>query len=243
MPLSPPSTMPQTAMLLAAGLGTRMRPLTDHLPKPLVKVGGRCLIDWTLDQLAAARVPRAVVNVHHFAPMLSAHVGKRTSPAITISDESERLLDTGGGVKKALPLLGDDAFFVFNCDAIIRDSRTPMLTRLAAAWTPATLDVLMLVHPIATAHGFDGPGDFFVDDAGAMTRRGTSPGAPFVYAGAYILHPRLLAGEPMAPFSMNKIWDKAIATGRMKALVHDGAWYHVGTPQAVAETEALLATA
>jgi len=235
--------MPATAMLLAAGLGTRMRPLTEHLPKPLVKVGGKCLIDYTLDQLAAAHVPRAVVNVHHFAPMLTAHVLKRTSPAISISDESERLLDTGGGVVKALPQLGHDAFFVFNCDAIIRDGVTPMLKRLAAAWIPDTLDVLMLVHPIATAHGFDGPGDFFVDDAGVMTRRGLAPSAPYVYAGAYILHPRLLACEPLSPFSMNKIWDKAIAAGRMRAVVHDGAWYHVGTPQAVGETEALLAHA
>ncbi len=235
--------MPSTAMLLAAGLGTRMRPLTDHRPKPLVKVGGKSLIDWTLDQLATAGVPRAVVNVHHFAPMLTEHLKTRTTPAISISDESERLLDTGGGVVKALPLLGDKAFFVFNCDAIIRDHVTSFLSRLSAAWNPAALDVLMLVHPRATAHGFDGPGDFFVDDAGTMMRRGAASSAPYVYAGAYILNPRLLAGETAQPFSMNKIWDRAIADGRMKALVHDGAWYHVGTPEAVGETEKLLATA
>ncbi len=230
-------------MLLAAGLGTRMRPLTNHLPKPLIKVGGKCLIDWTLDQLAAAGIARAVVNVHHHAALLIRHVQDRRAPAVTISDESERLLDTGGGVVKALPLLGDDGFFVFNCDAIIRDGATPALDRLAAAWTPATLDVVMLVHPCATAHGFDGPGDFFVDASGAMTRRGGAAGAPFVYAGAYIIHPRVLAREPLAPFSMNAIWDRAIAAGRMKAVVHDGAWYHVGTPEAVTETEALLAKA
>ena len=235
--------MPTTAMLLAAGLGTRMRPLTDHRPKPLVKVAGKSLIDWTLDQLAAATVPRAVVNVHHFAPMLTEHLKTRTAPAITISDESERLLDTGGGVAKALPLLGNDAFFVFNCDAIIRDHTTPFLRRLTDAWNADALDVLMLVHPRATAHGFDGPGDFFVDSAGVMTRRGAASSAPYVYAGAYILHPRLLVGEAVQPFSMNKIWDRAIATGRMKALVHDGAWYHVGTPEAVGETEKLLASA
>jgi len=235
--------MPSTAMMLAAGLGTRMRPLTDHMPKPMVKVGGKSLIDWTLDQLAAAGVARAVVNVHHHAALMSAHVLARRAPSIIISDETERLLDTGGGVVKALPLLGHNPFFVFNCDAIITDGPTPMLKRLADAWDPATLDVLMLVTPTATSHGFDGPGDFFVDANGLMKRRAPAPAAPFVYAGAFILHPRALAHEPAEPFSMNKIWDQAIAAGRMRAIVHDGAWYHVGTPQAVTATEALLAVA
>lgn len=233
--------MPSTAMLLAAGLGTRMRPLTNDRPKPLVKVGGKALIDWTLDQLAAAGVARAIVNVHHFAPMLAQHVITRSAPVTLISDESERLLDTGGGIVKALPMLGNTPFFVFNCDAIIKDGRIPMLNRLADAWDPAKLDVLMLVHPRKTAHGFDGAGDFFVDADGLMTRRGDAIEAPYVYAGAYIVHPRLLDDEPALPFSMNKIWDRAISRGRMRALVHDGAWYHVGTSQAVGETEALLA--
>ncbi len=230
-------------MLLAAGLGTRMRPLTDDRPKPLIKVGGKCLIDWTLDQLALAGVARAVVNVHHHAPMLIGHLKHRAAPAVSISDESEGLLDTGGGVVKALAMLGGDPFFVFNCDAIIRDGATPMLDRLLAAWNPAELDIAMLVHRCATAHGFDGAGDFFVDAGGAMTRRGTSESAPFVYAGAYIIHPRALALAPAGAFSMNQIWDRAIGAGRMKAVVHDGAWYHVGTPEAVGETEALLAKA
>ena len=217
-----------------------MRPLTETMPKPLVKVAGKCLIDYTLDQLAAAGVARAVVNVHHFAAMLAQHVSARPRPTIIVSDETEQLLDTGGGIAKALPLLGSEAFFVFNCDAIIRDGRSAMLNRLASAWSE-DLDVLMLVHPLGTAHGFDGPGDFFVASDGRMTRRGTASSAPFVYAGAYILHPRLIAAEPATPFSMNKLWDRAIATERMRALVHDGAWYHVGTPLAVGETEALLA--
>lgn len=230
-------------MLLAAGLGTRMRPLTDTTPKPLIKVAGKCLIDWTLDQLAAAGVGRAVVNVHHHAPMLIGHLKPRVLPAVSISDESERLLDTGGGVVKALPMLGSDPFFVFNCDAIIQDGATPMLNRLAAAWNPGEIDVTMLVHPCATAHGFDGAGDFFVDAGGAMTRRGSAARAPFVYAGAYIIHPRALASAPAETFSMNTIWDQAIGAGRMKAVVHDGAWYHVGTAEAVGATEALLAKA
>ena len=235
--------MPQTAMLLAAGLGTRMRPLTDLLPKPLIKVGGKCLIDWTLDQLATAGVARTVINVHHHAPLLIRHLESRAAPAVAISDETARLLDTGGGVARALPLLGDEPFFVFNCDAIILDGKAPMLKRLAAAWDPIALDVLMLVHPCATAHGFDGAGDFFVDDLGNMKRRGTASSAPFVYAGAYIVHPRVLQSAPKEPFSMNKIWDRAIQAARMKAIVHDGAWYHVGTPAAVGETEVLLASA
>ena len=229
------------AMMLAAGLGTRMRPLTDHVPKPLVKVGGRALIDWSLDQLAATNVDRAIVNVHYLAPLLVTHLAARKKPAITISDETNALLDTGGGVVKALPLLGNDAFFVFNCDAIIADGASPMLGRMLAAWDSAALDVLMLVHPIETAHGFDGAGDFFVEADSAMKRRGNMPRAPFVYAGVYIMHPRVLAGESAVPFSLNKIWDKAIAAGRMRALVHDGAWYHVGTPEAVSATERLLA--
>ena len=176
--------MPQIAMLLAAGLGTRMRPITNHTPKPLVKVGGKSLIDWTLDQLAAAQVPRAVVNVHHLASQIVAHMKDRAAPAVTISDETQTLLDTGGGVVKALPILGTDPFFVFNCDAIIADGKAPMVNRLAAAWDGNTLDVLMLVHPRATAHGFDGAGDFFVDSDGTMRRRATAAEAPYVYAGA-----------------------------------------------------------
>ncbi|MBY0509530.1 MAG: nucleotidyltransferase family protein [Rhodospirillaceae bacterium] len=229
-----------TAMLLAAGLGTRMRPITDHTPKPLVKVGGKSLIDYTLDQLAAAKVPKAVVNVHHLAPLLVNHLKHRAAPAVSISDETAALLDTGGGVVKALPLLGGAPFFVFNCDAIIADGKTPMIDQLTSAWDDKALDVLMLVHPRATAYGFDGAGDFFVEN-GVMRRRGAAKEAPYVYAGAYILHPRALAGETPTPFSMNRIWDRAIAASRMRAVIHDGAWYHVGTPEAVTDTDALLA--
>jgi MurNAc alpha-1-phosphate uridylyltransferase len=157
-----------------------------------------------------------------------------------ISDETEALLDTGGGVVKALPLLGNAPFFVFNCDAIIRDGRTPMVDRLAAAWNDS-LDVLMLVHPRATAHGFDGAGDFFVDAGGRLARRGGAAAAPFVFAGATIIHPRVLAGEAATPFSMNRAWDRAISGGRMQAVIHDGDWFHVGTPEAIGATEALLA--
>lgn len=232
--------MPRTAMLLAAGLGQRMRPVTDTLPKPLVKVGGKSLIDWMLDPLADAGVDRAVVNVHYLADLLTRHLSARARPSVAISDERAQLLDTGGGVAKALPLLGDSPFFVGNCDAVIRDGAHPAALRLARAWRD-DLDVLMLVHPRATAHGFDGPGDFFVADGGRMRRRGGAAAAPYVYAGLHILHPRAMAGTRAEPFSLNRVWDAALAADRMRAVVHDGRWFHVGTPGAIGETEALLA--
>ena len=229
---------PANAMLLAAGLGTRMRPLTLTRPKPLVEIAGKALMDWTLDAAAAAGVKRAVVNVHHLAPMIVAHVSRRRYPMIVVSDETERLLDTGGGVVKALPLLGSAPFYVFNSDAIIAGGRP--LQRLAESWQD-DLDVLMLLQPRERAYGFDGAGDFFLAPDGGLRRRGVAPEAPYVYAGAYIIHPQALAGEQPVPFSMNRVWDRAIASGRMRGLVHDGDWYHVGTPEAVAETEALMA--
>ena len=232
--------LPQTAMFLAAGLGTRMKPLTEHTPKPLIKVGGKALIDWPLDQLAAAGVPRAVVNVHHLAPQMTAHLKTRHSPTVTISDETAQLLDTGGGLVKALPLLGGEPVFVFGCDTVTLGGATPALTRLADQWNSDELDVLMLVHPMETAHGFDSAGDFFVDAEGHLTRRGAAARAPYAYTGIQIIHPRILAGEKAVPFSMNKLWDKAIAARRLKGVVHDGAWFHVGTPDAVEKTDALL---
>lgn len=233
---------PKKAMLLAAGLGQRMRPVTNTIPKPMVKVGGKCLIDWTLDSLPAGGVTEAVVNVHYLAPLLVRHLASRATPRVVISDETDRLMDTGGGVAKALPLLGGEPFFVCNCDAIILDGAVPAARRVASAWSDA-LDVLMLVQPRDTAHGFDGAGDFFVDETGRMTRRGTALAAPYVYAGLFLMHPRAMAGTAVEPFSLNRVWDKAIAADRMRAIVHDGRWFHVGTPEAIGETEALLAQA
>ncbi len=232
--------MPTTAMVLAAGLGLRMRPLTLELPKPLIAVAGKTLLDWTLDMAAAGGVAKAVVNVHHLGDKIVAHTAPRRHPAVLISDETGKLLDTGGGIVKALPVLGDAPFFVFNGDGILVDGQVPTLRRLAEGWEPDRLDVLMLVHPRAHAHGFDGAGDFFMDAGGRLRRRGAAASAPFVYAGAYIMHPRILAGEKPEPFSMNRVWDQAIAAGRMAAVVHDGAWFHVGTPEAVTNTESLL---
>ncbi len=236
------STKPTVAMLLAAGLGTRMRPITETIPKPLVEVAGKALIDWTLDSLSAAGVTQAVVNVHYLADQMRRHLAQRRTPGIIVSDETALLLDTGGGVVNALPLLGDAPFFACNCDAIIVDapSHRPALRRLAELWDDAKHDVVMLVHPLETAHGFDGKGDFFVAADGTMSRRGGAAHAPFVCTGLYLIHPRVFAGERAEPFSMGRIWDRAIAAGRMVAVVHDGDWYHVGTPEAVPETTALL---
>lgn len=231
--------MPRKAMLLAAGLGQRMRPVTDTVPKPMIKVAGRSLIDWTLDALDAEGVSEAVVNVHYLAPQLVKHLSGRTRPRVLISDETEQLLETGGGVTKALPLLGEAPFFVCNCDAIIHGGTISAAQRVARAWSDA-LDVVMLVHARETAYGFDGAGDFFVDGNGRMTRRGAAASAPYVYAGIFMIHPRTFIGAKVEPFSLNRIWDKALAADRMRAVVHDGRWFHVGTPEAIGETETLL---
>ena len=233
---------PETAMLLAAGLGARMRPITGTMPKPLVRVADKALIDWTLDPLAAAGVKRAVVNVHYFPGQIREHVAARTIPAVTISDESASLLDSGGGIVQALPLLGDNPFFVCNCDSILvpAPGQPSAFQKLTAAWDASKLDIAMLVHPMESAHGFDGPGDFFVESNGTIIRRGSTAIAPYVCAGVWIAHPRVFAGEQPVPFSANIIWDRAIAARRMIAVVNDGEWYHVGTPGAVTATSAAL---
>ncbi|HET7087007.1 MAG TPA: nucleotidyltransferase family protein [Rhizomicrobium sp.] len=233
---------PAKAMLLAAGLGTRMRPITLNTPKPLVEVAGKALIDWTLDSLRDAGVTEVVTNVHHLADQLCAHLSKRARPRVIISDETAQLLDTGGGVLKALPLLGTDPFFCCNCDAIVTEAAASpsVFSRIADGWDDARHDVLMLVTPTATASGYDGLGDFFVETDGTMCRRGDAAGAPYVYTGVSVVHPRVLAVEKPEPFSINRVWDRALAAGRMQAMIHDGGWYHVGTPDAVTATTALL---
>lgn len=229
----------ETAMVLAAGLGTRMRPITDTMPKPLIKIGGKALIDWMLDEFAAAGVSRAVVNVHHLADQVRRHVMSRTRPAITISDETDLLLETGGGILKALPLLGDRPFFAANTDAFTFGASRSGLERLTEAFDDG-VDAVLLLHPIARTHGFDGAGDFFLDAAGHVARRGTRPAAPFVYAGVQLLRPAIFTGQRLEPFSMNRLWDPLIRAGRLKGVTQDGEWFHVGTPEAIAQTEVLL---
>jgi len=228
-----------TAMVLAAGLGKRMRPLTDDKPKPMIPVGGKTMIDRLLDQLAEAGVARAVVNLHYLADRLEAHLKQRQRPEIQLSHE-EILLETGGGVVQALPLLRDPAFFVVNGDVMWLDGTIGALTRLAARWNPAEMDALLLVHPSAAAHGYQGLGDFQMDQIGQLTRRAEGKPAPFVFTGVQILSADLFAGESAVPFSLNRLYDKAIERERLFGLRHQGEWFHIGTPEALEETERLL---
>jgi MurNAc alpha-1-phosphate uridylyltransferase len=228
---------PRRAMVLAAGMGTRMRPLTDTMPKPLVKVAGKPLLDHVLDRLADAGVERAVVNVHHFAEQIIDHVKGRKAPQITISDERGVLLDTGGGVVKALPELGDTPFFHLNADTIWIDSVKPNLTRLAETFDPATMDALLLLAPIAGSIGYGGRGDFNMGSDGRLKPRPEREVAPFVYAGAAILSPSLFAGAPQGKFSLTTLFMRAAETGRLSGLRLEGLWMHVGTPDAIAAAE------
>jgi MurNAc alpha-1-phosphate uridylyltransferase len=228
-------------MVLAAGHGVRMRPLTDRIPKPLIKVGGKALIDHVLDRLAAAGVEQAVVNVHHLADQIEDHLAGRRAPQIHISDERAQLLDTGGGVVKALPLLGEAPFFHVNSDTIWIDGVKPNLERLAKAFDPARMDALLLLAPSAGSVGYAGRGDFAMSPDGNLTRRGEREVVPFVYAGAAILAPTLFAEAPTGPFSLTRLFDRAQEAGRLHGLRLEGIWMHVGTPDAIALAEAALA--
>jgi MurNAc alpha-1-phosphate uridylyltransferase len=231
---------PRNAMVLAAGFGHRMRPLTDKLPKPLVEVAGKALLDHVLDRLADAGVERAVVNVHYLADQIERHVAARTKPEIVISDERGVLLDTGGGVVKALPELGDAPFFHINSDTIWIDGVRPNLTRLAENFDPATMDALLLLAPSAGSIGYAGRGDFTMKPDGRLLARSEREVAPFVYAGAAILSPRLFDGAPQGAFSLTKLFAQASEAGRLHGLRLDGLWMHVGTPEAIAEAEAAI---
>ncbi len=232
--------IPQSAMVLAAGLGTRMRPLTNAMPKALVRVCGKALLDHALDALAQAGVARAVVNVHHFADQVAAHVAARTQPQVIVSDETARLLDSGGGVALALPHLGAGPFFVLNADTFWVEGYRPNLARLAQAWNDETMDILLLVSAMATAVGYGGKGDFSMDGLGRLVRRAERQIAPFAYAGAAIMHPRIFTDAPPAPFSLNLLFDRAIEAGRLHGLRMEGLWLHVGTPQAIREAETAI---
>jgi N-acetyl-alpha-D-muramate 1-phosphate uridylyltransferase len=234
-------TAPRTAMVLAAGLGERMRPLTDRMPKPLVAVAGKPLIDHVLDRLAAAGVERAVVNVHYLADMIERHLRGRTTPQIVISDEREKLLNTGGGVVKALGAIGREPFIHVNSDTIWIDSVKPNLERLAEAFDPATMDALLLLAPVSTSIGYPGRGDFTMAPDGRLTKRGERDIAPFVYAGAAILRPELFKDAPDGAFSLTTLFQRAEAQGRLHGLRLEGVWMHVGTPEAIKDAEGAIA--
>ena len=231
--------MPKVAMVLAAGLGKRMRPLTDTLPKPLVPVAGRTLIDRVLDRMDDAGIERVVVNLHHFRPTLEAHLRQRARPRLQFKPEIE-LLETGGGVKNALGELGLAPFLVANADVLWLDGKQSALGRLGATWNDATMDALLLLQRTTSAFGSEGTGDYFCDPLGRLRRRRGNEIPPYIFAGIQILHPRLFAGAPNGAFSLNKLYDKAQEEGRLWGLVHDGRWFHVGTPEGLAETEAEL---
>lgn len=231
-----------TAMVLAAGMGTRMRPLTDIIPKPLVRLRGRSLIDHVLDRIQAAGIPRAVVNAHHHADKLIAHLEDRKRPAITISDERDALLDTGGGVVRALPLLGSGPFLIHNSDSVWIEGVGSNIARLVNAWDDSRMDSLMLLAIGATSLGYEGNGDFTMDADGLLQRRSENRQAPFVFTGVSIAHPRMFEGAPAGRFSLNTLWDRAIERGRLYGLRLDGLWMHVGTPEALAEAEKWIET-
>jgi N-acetyl-alpha-D-muramate 1-phosphate uridylyltransferase len=239
-------TAPATAMVLAAGLGKRMRPITDTMPKPLVRIRGRTLLDHAIDRLVAARVETIVVNAHYRAEQIVAHLGKRQfgkgpAPRITISEEPE-LLETGGGVRKALPLLGEH-FYVVNADIFWLDSTVPALARLARAWEEGEMDALLLLQRTTTAVGYDGSGDYDLDPLGMPRRRGEGQVAPLLFAGVQILHRRLFDRSEELPtrFSLARLYDRAQDAGRLRGIVHDGEWYHIGTPAGLASAEERLA--
>ncbi len=225
---------PRRAMVLAAGLGLRMRPITDDLPKPLVAVAGRTMLDRVLDRLQAFGIERTVVNSHYLADRIEAHLASRASPK-TVNSREDDLLDTGGGIANALANLGNDPFFAINADIVWLDGRTPALDRLAAAWNDAEMDALLLVQGTAKAFGYRGRGDYEVDQIGRMRRRAERQVSPYVFTGIQILHPRLFADAPKGPFSLNVLFDRAELAGRLHAIVHDGEWFHIGTPAALAE--------
>lgn len=232
--------VPDTAMVFAAGLGTRMRPLTNDRPKALVEVAGKAMIDHVLDKLAQIGVQRAVVNVHHFADRLREHLATRTAPHIIISDETDTLLETGGGLVRALPLLGRGPIITMNADPLWRDDGGAGLKSLADNFDPETMDALLLLARHHDAVGFEKAGDFTMDPQGHIARRGSAPEAPYIYAGAQILNLNTMAGRVEERFSLNRIWDDSLPKSRVYGVVLNNQWLHVGDPKARDEAEAIL---
>lgn len=228
-------------MVLAAGLGKRMRPITDTTPKPLIKVWNKTLLDHGLDALKQAGVQRAVVNVHYLADQVETHLQQRLNPKIIISDERNTLLDSGGGIKKALGLLGQSPFYLLNADSFWIEGCRPNLQTMAQVWDLEKMDILLLVATMDRAVGFDGKGDFFMDTSGLLTRRGEQKMAPYVYAGAALVSPAIFDETPDGAFSINQLFDRAIERERLFGMQMDGLWLHVGTPEAIVEAEQAIA--
>ncbi|HRY05153.1 MAG TPA: nucleotidyltransferase family protein [Beijerinckiaceae bacterium] len=224
-------------MVFAAGLGTRMRPITNHIPKPLVEIGGRTMLDHMLDRLAEGGVTRAIVNVHHLADQIETHLKGRTRPEIVISDEREKLLDQGGGIRKALPLIGDADFFICNTDAVWLEGPHSTIAAMREAWRPAEMDILLLVAATSGSVGVDWPGDFHMAPGGRLTRRAEREVSAFVYAGVGIMRASLFADAQEDVFRLAPYFFRAAEAGRLHGLRLNGQWLHVGTPEAVEEAE------
>ncbi|MCW9035461.1 MAG: nucleotidyltransferase family protein [Alphaproteobacteria bacterium] len=231
--------IPKTAMVLAAGMGKRMRPITNIIPKPMVMVAGRTLLDRSLDRLEDVGVRTAVVNTHYLGDRIEQHLKKRKVPQIVLSPE-EDLLETGGGVKNALDKLGDEPFFVVNSDAMILNGSQVALKRLAERWNPDEMDALLLLHSTVEAYGYDGTGDFEMDPLGTIVRKQERQIAPYLFTGIQILHPKVFEDTPEGPFSLNVIYTKLIEEGRLFGIDHDGEWFHVGTPEGLAQAESYM---
>lgn len=236
---TPPPLKLSRGMVLAAGFGVRMRPITDSIPKPLVAVGGRTLLDRSLDHFERAGLSPVVVNSHYLGDQIRDHLAERSAPEIILSPEDD-ILETGGGVLQALGHLGDAPFVVANSDALWGDGPTSALGRMAAVWDDAVMDALLLLHPTVGAVGYAGRGDFHMEPDGSLRRRQEGEVAPFLFTGIQILHPRCFDGETPGKFSLNRIYDKALEAGRLFGLRHDGDWYHVGTPEGLAEVEEIF---
>jgi N-acetyl-alpha-D-muramate 1-phosphate uridylyltransferase len=234
------ASRPTRAMVLAAGLGTRMRPLSDKLPKPLVSFAGKPLLDHVLDRLAEAGITSAVVNVHYMAEQIERHLSARSEPSITLSDEREHLLDTGGGVYNALQMFEGEVFVIHNSDSVWLERGEGNLARMFSAWDETAMDSLLLLAPVAGSLGYDGAGDFDLDRIGRLSRR-SGAHAAFAFTGVSIAHPRLFEGAAHGAFSLNKLWDKAIVSGRLFGIALEGTWMHIGTPEALHDAERFLA--
>jgi len=232
---------PRRAMILAAGLGTRMRPLTENVPKPLVKVRGKALIDHVIDRLVSADVEMIVVNVHHHAELLRSHLATRRDVEIVVSDETDAILGSGGGIFKVLPMFEGEPFFTHNADSIWVEGYGHALERMIARWNPHEMDALLLAASLVTAIGYEGPGDFLMDADGRLSRVPEGRLSPFAYPGVQIIHPRFFDGAKPGAFSINPLWDRAIESGRLFGVRLDGVWMHVGTPEALRQSEEFLA--
>lgn len=235
-------TRVQTAMIMAAGLGKRMRPLTETRPKPLVEVAGKAMIDHCFGKLVEAGIAKAVVNVHYLADMMEAHLAALSYPIeIRVSDERRQLMETGGGLVQAVPLIDEDVFFCINSDNLWTDGPGNGLQRLAEAWDEERMDALLLLIPRNSAHNYQGAGDFHLDNENRISRKRPREQAPLIFSGIQLLSKRLLRDAPAGPFSTNIFWERAIGEGRLFGLVHEGEWFEVGSPEAIAPTESALA--